>query len=161
MAIHFSVLAWRIPGTGELDGLPSMGSHRVRHNWSDLAAAKSQELRILWRYFEINRRLPWGLFCLLSQCICSFLVTSSPSSCAGVTPSPCSGFGLGGSVNQRVRLSCSQVVGTWVIFNPSDLPGAWSSAKWLRILKGKISLISIQKLFLSLPFPSLVLQLFF
>ena len=32
MAIHFSVLAWRIPGTGELDGLPSMGSHRVRHN---------------------------------------------------------------------------------------------------------------------------------
>ena len=34
-----SVLAWRIPGTGEPAGLPSMGSHRVRHNWSDLAAA--------------------------------------------------------------------------------------------------------------------------
>ena len=32
-------LAWRIPGTGEPGGLPSMGSHRVRHNWSDLAAA--------------------------------------------------------------------------------------------------------------------------
>ena len=31
-------LAWRIPGTGEPDGLPSMGSHRVRHNRSDLAA---------------------------------------------------------------------------------------------------------------------------
>jgi len=39
MATHSSVLAWRIPGTGEPDGLPSMGSHRVRHNWSDLAAA--------------------------------------------------------------------------------------------------------------------------
>ena len=32
MAAHSSVLAWRIPGTGEPGGLPSMGSHRVRHN---------------------------------------------------------------------------------------------------------------------------------
>ena len=32
MAIHSSVLAWRIPGTGETDGLPSLGSHRVRHD---------------------------------------------------------------------------------------------------------------------------------
>ena len=39
MATHSSVLAWRIPGTGEPDGLPSMGSHRVGHDWSDLAAA--------------------------------------------------------------------------------------------------------------------------
>ena len=39
MATHSSVLAWRIPGTGEPSGLPSMGSHRVRHDWSDLAAA--------------------------------------------------------------------------------------------------------------------------
>ena len=40
MATHSSVLAWRIPGTGEPGGLPSMGSHRVRHNAkSDLAAA--------------------------------------------------------------------------------------------------------------------------
>ena len=34
MATHSSVLAWRIPGTGETGGLPSMGSHRVRHNWA-------------------------------------------------------------------------------------------------------------------------------
>ena len=39
MATHSSVLAWRIPGTGEPGGLPSIGSHRVRHDWSDLAAA--------------------------------------------------------------------------------------------------------------------------
>ena len=39
MATHSSVLAWRIPGTGEPDGLPSMWSHRVGHDWSDLAAA--------------------------------------------------------------------------------------------------------------------------
>ena len=38
-ATHSSVLAWRIPGTGEPGGLPSMVSHRVRHDWSDLAAA--------------------------------------------------------------------------------------------------------------------------
>ena len=36
MAIHSSVLAWRIPGTGEPGGLPSMGSHRVGHDWSNL-----------------------------------------------------------------------------------------------------------------------------
>ena len=38
MATHSSVLAWRIPGTAEPGGLPSMGSHRVGHDWSDLAA---------------------------------------------------------------------------------------------------------------------------
>ena len=39
---HSSVLAWRIPGMGEPGGLPSMGSHRVRHDWSDLAAAAAE-----------------------------------------------------------------------------------------------------------------------
>ena len=39
MATHSSVLAWRIPGMGEPGGLPSMGSHRVGHDGSDLAAA--------------------------------------------------------------------------------------------------------------------------
>ena len=39
MATHSSVLAWRIPGTGEPGGLLSVGSHRVRHDWIDLAAA--------------------------------------------------------------------------------------------------------------------------
>ena len=39
MASHSSVLAWRIPGTGELGGLPPLGSHRVEHDRRDLAAA--------------------------------------------------------------------------------------------------------------------------
>ena len=39
MATHSSVLAWRIPWREEPGGLPSMGSHRVGHDWSDLAAA--------------------------------------------------------------------------------------------------------------------------
>ena len=43
MAPHSSTLAWRIPGTAEPGGLPSMGSHRVGHNLSDLAAAAAIE----------------------------------------------------------------------------------------------------------------------
>ena len=38
MATHSSILAWRISGTGEPGGLPSMGLHRVGHDWGDLAA---------------------------------------------------------------------------------------------------------------------------
>ena len=43
MATHSTVLAWRIPGTGKPGGLPSMGSHRVGHNWSDLAAWSEEQ----------------------------------------------------------------------------------------------------------------------
>ena len=57
MATHSSVLAWRIPGTAETGGLPSMGSHRVRQDWSDLAAAAAgkllRQLHILFTDFSI------------------------------------------------------------------------------------------------------------
>ena len=46
METHASALAWRIPGTGEPGGLPSMESHRVGHDWSDLAAAAGLSFRI-------------------------------------------------------------------------------------------------------------------
>ena len=42
MATHSSILAWRIPGTAEPGGLPSLGSHRVGHDWSNLAAAAAE-----------------------------------------------------------------------------------------------------------------------
>ena len=45
MATHSSVLAWRIPWTEEPGGLLSMGSHRVRHDRSDLAAAAAEKER--------------------------------------------------------------------------------------------------------------------
>ena len=53
MATHSSILAWRIPGTGESGGLLSMGAHRVGHDGSDLAAAaaflpRSKHLLISW-----------------------------------------------------------------------------------------------------------------
>ena len=43
MATHSNVLAWRIPGMAEPGGLLSMGSHRVGHDWSDLAAAAADK----------------------------------------------------------------------------------------------------------------------
>ena len=49
MATHSSVLAWRIPGTGEPGGLSFMGSHRVGHDWSDLAAAAARYWRRQWQ----------------------------------------------------------------------------------------------------------------
>ena len=76
MATHSSVLAWRIPGTGEPGELPSMGLHRVGHDWSDLAACcfpwclpkftfppPVQEGN-LWLYFSVS---PYSLFrlCLM------------------------------------------------------------------------------------------------
>ena len=47
MATHSSVLAWRIPGMGEPGGLPSLGSHRIGHNWSDLAAYNTSNIKSL------------------------------------------------------------------------------------------------------------------
>ena len=67
MATHSSVLAWRIPGTGEPGGLPSMGSHRVGHNWSDLAVADT-----LWLL-----SLAWMIKCSSSLGAHAFLRTDS------------------------------------------------------------------------------------
>ena len=53
MATHSSVLAWRILGMGEPGRLPSMWSHRVRHDWSDLAAAAAAA--------SVKRWHPWFL----------------------------------------------------------------------------------------------------
>ena len=52
MAAHSSVLAWRIPGTGEPGGLTSVGSHRIGHDWSDLAAAAAYTKVPLWGLWD-------------------------------------------------------------------------------------------------------------
>ena len=49
MATHSSVLAWRIPGTGESGGLLSVGSHRVGHDWIDLAATAAWMIYIFYK----------------------------------------------------------------------------------------------------------------
>ena len=63
MATHSSVLAWRIPGTWEPGGLPSMGSHRVGHDWSGLAAAAAHlgflEKEMVTHSSILAWRIPW------------------------------------------------------------------------------------------------------
>ena len=58
MATHSSVLAWRIPGTAEPGGLPSVGSHRVRHDWSDLAATAAVLLNGASKVVQMVKNLP-------------------------------------------------------------------------------------------------------
>ena len=72
MATHSSVLAWRIPRTGKPGGLPSMGLHRVGHNWSDLAPAAAmphdvEYLHVCWQFVYVF----WKNVCLD---ILSFLI---------------------------------------------------------------------------------------
>ena len=61
MATHSSVLAWRIPGTGEPGGLPSMGLHRVGHVGSNLAAAGKDEDFLVERFMDGNGNNHKGL----------------------------------------------------------------------------------------------------
>ena len=91
-ATHSRVLAWRTPGTGEPGGLPSMGSRRVGHDWSDLAAAESISFIFLNMNFSINARfLPFcniwcsWIFCLslylyFHYCLHSSSLTQKPDS---------------------------------------------------------------------------------
>ena len=74
MVTHSSVLAWRLPGMGEPGGLPSLGSRRVGHNWSELAAAAAffllvfSSLILLWsesRIYMISILL--NLLCFMNQ----------------------------------------------------------------------------------------------
>ena len=85
MATRSSVLAWRIPGTTEPGGLPSMGSHRVGHDWSDLAAAAAaasffeEQLHLLSRkeaeidQVKTGKNKPGGL----TQAICTKQIWST------------------------------------------------------------------------------------
>ena len=70
MATHSGVLAWRIPGTEEPGGLLSVGSHRVGHDCSDLAAAAAAEefTRHMHRAFKFFKFLMKFSFCLLRLC---------------------------------------------------------------------------------------------
>ena len=58
MATHSSVLAWRIPGTVEPGGLSSVGSHRVGHDWSDLACMHALEKEMATHSSVLAWRIP-------------------------------------------------------------------------------------------------------
>ena len=59
MATHSSVLAWRIPGTVEPGGLPSMGLHRVGHDWSDSAAAAARISKVMLKISKLGFNRMW------------------------------------------------------------------------------------------------------
>ena len=72
MATHSSVLAWRIPGTGEPGGLPSMGLHRVGHDRSDLATAAACMCEFSWgecKEIHVSKKVK-------SQCVLSVYLQS-------------------------------------------------------------------------------------
>ena len=52
MATYSSLLAWRIPGTGEPDGLPLVGSHRIGHDWRDLAATVAHASKVMLKILQ-------------------------------------------------------------------------------------------------------------
>ena len=64
MATHSSTLAWKIPGTEEPGGLPSMELHRIGHNWSDLAAAAYMSIPIFQFTPPSHYLLTYMFFCL-------------------------------------------------------------------------------------------------
>ena len=69
MATHSSVLAWRIPGTAGPGGLPSMGSHRVGHDWSDLAAAAAVQIIFFsWESLDFRSLRPYRDQALRQDC---------------------------------------------------------------------------------------------
>ena len=62
MATHSSVLPWRIPGMGEPGGLPSTGSHRVRHDWRDLAEAAATLILVWLRWVWFSQNFPVEIY---------------------------------------------------------------------------------------------------
>ena len=75
---------WRIPGMGETGGLPSMGSHRVGHDWSDLAAAAAAEHSLALPFFGIGMKTDffqscghWWVFQICWHIECSTFTESS------------------------------------------------------------------------------------
>ena len=99
MATHSSVLAWRTPGMGKPVGLPSMGSHRVGHNWSDLVVVVAWDLKwnllISFCSFFITNAFAYLFLCLL---VFSVFYFSKSLVCILWRPLYC--FSYGGSIDR-------------------------------------------------------------
>ena len=148
MATHSSVLAWRIPGTGEPGGLPSMGSHRVGHDCSDLAAAAAavyerSSFSVTWPTFGVvtlsNFSSSNGSVvapCHLCescetqaqglQAICIALATDDVGHPSQAYWLPCIFFG-------DVSVRISRPFKNWVISLPSEFPKCLP-VFWLQVL---------------------------
>ena len=99
MAPHSSAFAWKIPWTEEPGGLPSMGLHRVGHNWSDLAAAAAGTYLL----FKSNSLRCSFIFCRLSSIYAAAAaksLQSCPTLCNPIDGSP-PGFPVPGILQAR------------------------------------------------------------
>ena len=116
MVTHSSTLAWKIPWMDEPDRLPSVGSHRVGHEWSGLAAAAAAETGVLksWRIdsvlmFDIQwwkiryGPCPPGAYILVAAAAAKSL-QSCPTLCDPIDSSP-PGSPVPGILQARTRLS--------------------------------------------------------
>ena len=129
MATDSSVLVWRIPGLGEPGGLPSMESHRVGHDWSDLAAAAAdltEQSRILNVLFlrVIKRQLRNTCVCVC-VCVCSV----SPSCLTLCNSMDCGSPGsscLWKFSGKNTSVGCH-------FPSPEDLPDPWNEPTSLRL----------------------------
>ena len=114
MATHSSVLAWRIPGMEEPGGLPSMGSHRVGHNRSDLAAAANHiNIRELGSIHPM-RLFPehfWDYVCIQD----SFTASAHPSSSKALFNTTC-----GWVISPGLSLKYRGINKLWILI------GAWT-----------------------------------
>ena len=129
MATHSSVLAWRIPGTAEPGGLPSMGSHRVRHDWCDLAAVAAEQWEFPVLYSRFSRviyfihstvyMLHWWL--RGKEATCKASGKESPCKVGDVRLIPGSGRSPGEGHSYPLQYSCLE--------NPMDR-GAWRCNSW-------------------------------
>ena len=125
MATHSSVLAWRLPGTEEPSGLPSMGSHRVRHDWSDLAAAVCVlEKAVAPHSSTLAWRIPWTEEPGRLQSMGSHRVGHDWATCSS-SSSVC--------VLRHVRLFCHAMdCSPLVAQTVKSLPAIWET--WIRFL---------------------------
>ena len=140
METHSSVLAWRIPGMGETGGLPSMGSHRVGHNWSDLAAAAAAEHSLALPFFGIGMKTDFFQSCghcwvfqICWHIECSTFTVSSFRIWNSSTGIPSPSLALFIVMLSKAHLtSHSRVSGSRSVITPSWLSGLWRSFLYRR-----------------------------
>ena len=134
MVTHSSDLAWRIPGTEEPGGLPSMGLHRVGHNWCDLAAAAAEHSLALFLFRIVMKtdifqscghcwvfQICWHIWCSIFTAS-SFRIWNSSTEIS----SPLLALFIG--ILPKAHLtSHSKMSGSRWVITPSWLSGSWRS----------------------------------
>ena len=90
-ATHSTIPAWRIPWTEEPGELQSIGSQRVRHDWSDLTHARTYWIQAIWRRFVISLNLSklWFVFFPQMRIACNWRVSCSAGHRVGLELGEC------------------------------------------------------------------------